>query len=132
MDHLAILKKKWLEKILSGEKTIESRWYKQKRTPYQKITKEDVIYFKESGKQVTVKATVQEALFFDQLTEDKLKNILQTYGRQINMGLDAIPKLLDKNYCTLVVLKDVETIQPLAINKQGYGNMAAWITVDTI
>ncbi|MBI1972386.1 ASCH domain-containing protein, partial [Candidatus Woesearchaeota archaeon] len=44
MDHLAILKKKWLEKILSGEKTIESRWYKQKITPYQKIAKGDTAY----------------------------------------------------------------------------------------
>ena len=132
MDHLAILKKKWLEKILSGEKTIESRWYKQKRTPYQKITKEDVIYFKESGKQVTVKATVQEALFFDALTEEKIRDILQRYGKQIGMGLDAVSKLLDKNYCTLVVLKEVESIQPFQINKQGFGNMAAWITVENI
>ncbi len=132
MDHLAILKKKWLEKILSGEKTIESRWYKQRRTPYQKIAKGDVIYFKEAGKPVTARATVQEALFFDMLTEEKIRNILTRYGKQINMNLGVIPKLLDKKYCTLVVLENVEKIQPFAINKKGYGVQAAWITVENI
>ena len=131
-DHLAILKKHWLEKILAGEKTIESRWYKQKRTPYQKISKGDSIYLKETGKPVTAQATVQEALFFDALTEEKIRDILQRYGKQIGMGLDAVSKLLDKNYCTLVVLKEVESIQPFQINKQGFGNMAAWITVENI
>ncbi len=132
MDHLAILKKKWLEKILSGEKIIESRWYKQKRTPYQKIAKGDMIYFKETGKPVTAKAAVKEALFFDALTEEKLREILQKYGRQINMTLEAVPRLLDKKYCTLVVLENIQKIQPFQINKKGYGIQSAWITVDNI
>ncbi len=132
MYHLAVLKKKWLEKILSGEKTIESRWYKQRRTPYQKIEKGDIIYLKESGKPVTAKALVQEALFFDTLTEDKLKYILKKYGKQICMTLEAIPKLLEKKYCTLVFLQNIEKIQPFKINKQGYGIQAAWITLENI
>ena len=132
MDHLAILKKKWLEKILSGEKTIESRWYKQKRTPYQKIGRGDVVYFKETGKPVTAKARVQEALFFDALTEEKIRDILQRYGKHILMTIDAIPKVRDKNYCTLVMLQGVEKVQPFTINKKGFGVMAAWITLPTL
>lgn len=132
MDHLAILKKKWLAKILSGEKTIESRWHKQKRKPYQKIVKGDIIYLKETGKPVTAKAQVKDALFFEKLTEEKCRDIITSYGKEINMDLDAIPTLRDKNYCTLVVLENVEKIQPFTINKQGYGVQAAWITVDAI
>ena len=132
MDHIAILQKEWLPKILAGEKTIESRWYKQKRTPYQNIHPGETIYFKETGKPVTAKATVQKALFFDALTEEKLREILQIYGKQINMTLDVIPGLLDKKYSILVMLKEVESIQPFTINKKGFGNMAAWITVKNI
>ncbi len=132
MEHLAILKKKWLEKILTGEKTIESRWYKQRRTPYQKIAKGDVIYLKETGKPVTAKATVQEVLFFDQLTEEKLRDIIQNYGKQVGMTFDAIPQLVDKSYCTLVFLKNVQKIPPFAIDKKGYGAQAAWITIEDI
>ena len=132
VDHLAILKKHWLEKILAGEKTIESRWYKQKRTPYQKISKGDHVYLKETGKPVTAQATVQEALFFDTLTEEKIREILTKYGKKIGIGLDSVPRLLDRKYCILIMLKDIQQIQPFAINKQGYGVQAAWITVDNI
>ena len=54
MDHVAIMNKSWglIPKILSGSKTIESRWYKTKRTPWDKIAKGDTVYFKNSGEQV--------------------------------------------------------------------------------
>ena len=58
MDHLAILAKKrnLLPKIISGEKTIESRWYKFKKTPYNNISIGDTVYFKDSGEPANVKA----------------------------------------------------------------------------
>ncbi|MDO8559127.1 MAG: hypothetical protein Q7R84_02240 [bacterium] len=39
MEHLAIMKKSWglTEKILSGQKKIESRWYLSKRSPWDTI-----------------------------------------------------------------------------------------------
>jgi hypothetical protein len=39
MDHVAILRKSscLLEKILTGEKKIESRWYSAKFTPWDQI-----------------------------------------------------------------------------------------------
>ena len=48
MHQLAILdkKRKLLEKILSGKKTIESSWYKLKKTPYGMMkTGDTVIYY---------------------------------------------------------------------------------------
>jgi len=40
MDHVAILSKKYelLDKIISGEKTIESRWYVNRIAPWNKMT----------------------------------------------------------------------------------------------
>ena len=62
MDHVAIMKKSWklTEKILSGEKKIESRWYKSKYPPWGKIKKGDIIYFKDSGEPVSIKAKVEK------------------------------------------------------------------------
>lgn len=54
MEHLAIIKKDWLEKILSREKTIESRWYKHRKSPFMAINKGDTIYFKETGKKLVL------------------------------------------------------------------------------
>ncbi len=134
MDHLAILdkKRKLLQKIISGEKTIESRWYKFKKTPYQQISRGDIIYFKDSGEPVCVKAKVSNVLFFDHLGENKIKSIIIQYGERIGISISSVERLVGKNFCTLIFLKDVESIHPFNIDKKGYGMMAAWITVENI
>lgn len=134
MEHLAILakKRKLLEKILSGEKTIESRWYKFKKTPYQNISINDVIYFKESGDPVTIKARVSNVLFFDNLDRNKIRDILKKYGKKICVPLSYSEKLVGKNFCTLVFIDNIQKIKPFDVDKTGYGIMAAWITVNSI
>jgi len=58
------MRKSWglLPKILTGEKTIESRWYKNKCSPWGKIKRGDVVYFKNSGEPVTIKAEVSKII----------------------------------------------------------------------
>ncbi|MDP3728901.1 MAG: hypothetical protein Q8R18_05640 [bacterium] len=136
MDHLAILdkKRKLLQKIISGEKSIESRWYKLKKTPYGIIKTRDTIYFKDSGEPVTVKASVEKVLFFSDMTREKYKDILEKYAEKIclqNRNVDDYLKQKYK-YITLIFIKDVQEITPFEINKKGYGLMAAWITVEDI
>jgi ASC-1-like (ASCH) protein len=131
MNHIAILQKQWLPLIVSGEKTIESRWYKTKRTPYGNIKANDTIYFKESGKPVTVKAIVEKVLFFD-LRHKQVSEVIKEYGNQIGLK-ERNPKNYEGlNYCILVFLKEVKQIEPFNIDKTGYGNMSAWITLEDI
>ncbi len=134
MDHLAILakKRKLLAKIISGEKTIESRWYKFRKTPYNNISVGDDVYFKESGEPVTVKAKVNKVLFFDGLDEEQIKAILKVYGERICIPLAYAKKLVGKNFCSLIFIDKAQLIEPFNIDKTGYGLMAAWITVDNI
>ncbi|MDP3698665.1 MAG: hypothetical protein Q8R47_03690 [Nanoarchaeota archaeon] len=134
MEHLAILSKqsKLLAKILSGEKTIESRWYKFKKTPYENIAASDVIYFKESGEAVTARAGVAKVLFVNHLDEEKIEKLLEQYGKEIGVSMTYAEKVNGKNFCTLIFLEKVERIEPFEINKKGYGLMAAWITIDKI
>ncbi|MBW3022997.1 hypothetical protein KY308_02750, partial [Candidatus Woesearchaeota archaeon] len=75
MEHLAILSSKLglFKKILSGEKTIESRWYINKKTPYQRIKAGEVVYFKEGNR--FAKAVVSDAKFFE-LDDKKIKELL--------------------------------------------------------
>jgi len=135
MDHVAILKKEWklIDKILAGTKTIESRWYKSKSTPWNRIKAGEKVYFKNSGEPVSVKAEVAKVLQFD-LKNSKVKDILEKHGKAI--CIDDIPssrsRLKDKKYCVLVFLKNVQKIMPFNIDKTGFGLMAAWLTVDDI
>jgi len=138
MEHIAIMKKSWglTKKILLGEKKIESRWYMTKCAPWGKIKSGETIYFKDSGEPVTIKAEVEKVLQFPDLNEVKVREILEQYGGADGLGVKDIPKFLElfkhKKYCLLVFLKNPEKIQPFDIDKKGFGNMAAWITVEDI
>lgn len=138
MTHVAIMKKEWgfVEKILAGQKTIESRWYSQKRAPWDKIKKGEIIYFKNSGEPVLAKAEVKRVMQFSELNPVKVKNILRKYGK--NIGIDKkgaaefARKFRAKKYCILVFLKNPKKVKPFKINKKGFGAMASWITVNEI
>ncbi|KKQ35404.1 MAG: hypothetical protein US51_C0006G0001, partial [Microgenomates group bacterium GW2011_GWA2_37_6] len=49
MKHLAIFKGDGAEKILTGKKTIESRFSKNKIAPYGVVSAGDLVYMKLSG-----------------------------------------------------------------------------------
>lgn len=138
MHHLAIMRKSWglLPKILTGEKTIESRWYKNKYSPWNRIKKGDMVYFKNSGEPVTIKSEVYSVVQYSDLRPKKVKEILNEYGAKDGLDIDEIDKYYkmfkDKNYCLLVFLKNPQKIEPFDIDKNGFGAMSAWITIDDI
>src|SRR3989338_11329211 len=82
MEHVAIMRKSWklTEKILTGQKKIESRWYYNKSAPWDKIRAGETIYFKDSGEPVTIKAEVDKVLQFSDMTPEIVKKILGDYG----------------------------------------------------
>jgi len=135
MDHVAILdkKRKLLQKIISKEKTIESRWYQTRRTPWHNIKKDDIIYFKDCGEPITVKTRVKEVLFFDDLNKEKVESIINKYGKAICLEtLKYTSYYAKKNYCILIFLADIMEIKSFNINKTGFGSACAWITINDI
>lgn len=132
------MKKSWglTRKILTGEKKIESRWYKTKRAPFGKISSKDIIYFKDSGEPVKIKAEVKKIIEFSDLNYEKVKEILGIYGREDGIKKEETPKFIDlfkdKRYCILIYLKNAQNIEEFNINKKGFGNMTAWISVKNI
>ncbi len=138
MEHLAIMKKSWKlsDKILSGEKTIESRWYKNKAPPWGKIYAGETVYFKNSGEPITIKAKVKQVIQYSSLTQEKVEEILKNYHLPIGIPADKIKtfseQFKNKHYCILIFIKDPKKIEPFEINKKGFGNMAAWITIKSI
>lgn len=135
MDHVAIMKKEWrfIEKILSGEKTIESRWYNTKYKPWNAIKKGDAVYFKNSSEVVNAKAEVKNVI---QFFKPEAEKILNEYGARIGIEKKDIAKFLQKfrgkNYCTLIFLENAKKVKPFNINKKGFGAMASWITVNNV
>lgn len=138
MDHLAIMKKSWRlkEKILTGRKSIESRWYSTKYPPFDRIKKGDTVYFKDSSEPVTVKAEVSVVKQFSDLSPDKVRDILNEYGKLDGIEGDEINKYFemfkDKKYCILVFLENPVPVKPFKVDKKGYGMMSSWLCLKNI
>jgi len=138
MEHVAIMRKSWglTDKILSGQKKIESRWYLNKYQPWDNIKAGEFVYFKDSGEPVKLRAEISRVMQFSNLTPKKVKEILDKYGKDDGLEKSEIPRFFkrfkDKKYCILVFLKNVRAVKPFTIDKTGFGAMAAWITVRSI
>ncbi|MFH1451320.1 MAG: ASCH domain-containing protein [bacterium] len=132
------MRKSWglTEKIITGEKKIESRWYKVKHKPWDAIKQGENVFFKNSGEPVTVKAQVEKVIQYSDLTSDEVMEILEKYGKDDGIEREAIPSYYemfkDKKYCIVIFLKDPMRVKPFAIDKSGFGAMSAWITVNNL
>lgn len=138
MEHLAIMKKSWglTDKILSGQKKIESRWYSVKYKPWNSIKEGETVYFKDSGKPVNLKAEVGRVMQLTDLTPNRVKEILTEYSDDAGLEKEKISEFFEifknKKYCILIFLKNPQEIKPFEIDKTGFGVMSAWITVGNI
>ena len=129
------MKKQWglVPKILKGEKTVESRWYKNKITPWNKVKIGDTIYFKASGEKVGLKAKVTGVEQYEIQNNEHAHKVIGKYSLQ-DLGTAEIAEIIDgyisnKNYAIFVHFDDVEKVEPFSIDKTGFGMQAAWLTV---
>ncbi len=138
MDHVAIMKRSWglTSKIADGTKTIETRWYKNRSAPWDRINKGDTIYFKDSGEPVSVKAIVSKVKQYSDLNDLRIQEILSRYGSR-DLGTAEIPGeikdyVYGKKHGIIIFLKDAVPVEPFNIDKSGFGAMSAWLCVDDI
>ena len=127
-SHIAILKKGYLDLILGGRKRLECRLTKIACPPFGCIGPDEKVLFKQSGGPVRARALVENVVFFEKLTaqviEDKIK---RQYSHEIMAAEDFWTGRSEAKFCTLVWLKEIESLAPYRIKTQG---RRAWITAD--
>ena len=129
--HLAILTQPWLDLILEGKKTIESRFTKIRCAPYGKIDTGDVVYLKESGGPVKGQFTVCEVETYTDLTSEMRHEINRRYHRHI--FVDPLfqgfwEKWYASKYATLIHVDNVIAYQnPFSFQKK---DAQAWIVLN--
>lgn len=127
MKHLAILKQPFLDMILSGEKTIESRWAMHKIAPFNKLSVGDEILLKETSKDVIATAKVKDFKYFE-LTPKVADEIKQKYGKEIGVyKFENWENYRNKKYCTLIWLENVEKVKPFKVKRS---NGAGWLIIN--
>lgn len=124
--HLVILKKPYLDLILSGRKTIESRLTKARTAAFGRVQAGDMLFLKASGGPVCATATAADVTYYPNLTPEKVAQIRRQYGAKIG-GDDAVwNELMDRKCGFLVWLADVKLIEPVRIAKKDW---RAWVVL---
>lgn len=126
--HLAIFTKGVGEKILSGEKTVESRFSTRKNPPFGLISSGDLVYIKPSGKDPIGQFRVQKVFFFDGLSENDLKDLQKRYGKEISAEESYWEAKLNAKYGTLIFIGEVDPFitSPVKFSKK---DLRGWVVL---
>ena len=127
--HVGIFIPELAEKILTGEKTIESRFSKAKIVPFAQIGAGDIVYIKPSGKDIIGQFEVEKVLFWDGLSKKDLLKIKEDFGAFIAADDLFWKQKLDSKYGTLIFIKQsVRFItSPIKFKKK---DQRGWIILD--
>jgi len=124
--HLVILKKSYLDAILTGQKRIESRFTKTKREPFGQVLPGDKLFLKESSGPVCAVAAVAAVKIFENLTPGQITEIKQRYNHYIRGSDKYWQSKANCRFGFLVQLKDVKPIEPVRIHKNDW---RAWVVL---
>jgi len=127
-EHVAILKRAYLELVLAGRKTVECRLARVACPPYGRAAAGEVVWLKESCGPVRGRAVVERVQFREGLTAEEVEAIEREYERFILGGEAFWREKQGSRYATLVWLKDVRSI-PARWLKRRWG-MQAWLILD--
>ena len=125
-SHLVILKKPYLEAILSGRKTIESRLMKHNRPPFGKVGVGDRLFFKISSGPVCAVGRAAKVKQFENLTPERIDKIKLMYNGQILGSEEYWADKRTCKYAVLVQLEQVRVIEPVRIDKKDW---RAWVVL---
>jgi ASC-1-like (ASCH) protein len=124
--HLAILKKQYLDAILAGRKTIESRLYQTKQKWLTRVSAGDRIFLKASSGPVMATAIVDKVKYYENLTAGQIAQMQKQYNQQI-LGDEQYWRDKTNSRCGILVwLKDVRPIPHQFIKKFDWH---AWVVL---
>lgn len=75
-----------IEAILSGHKTIETRFSKHKIAPFGMVSVDDLVFIKPPGEDIIGQFRVKKVFNFEGLTEKDIENIFNEYKERIGWG----------------------------------------------
>ena len=125
-SHLVILKRPFLDAILAGRKSIESRFMRTRRAPFGKVAAGDKLFFKITSGPVCATGRVRKVMSFDNLTPKRLGQIKRTYNGRIVAGDQYWADRRDCKRGVLIWLDCVRPVEPVWIDKKDW---RAWVVL---
>lgn len=122
--HLAIMDLSTIESILSGKKTIETRFSKHKISPFGQVGIGDLVYLKPPGKEIAGQFRVKKVFSFEGLTKEDMDKISVDFGSQIGSVLQKD----DVKFGTLIFISESERLiaSPIKFQKK---DQRGWVVL---
>jgi ASC-1-like (ASCH) protein len=115
--HLAILTQIYLNKIIFGEKTIESRFSRYKIAPYRKIKAGDIVFLKRCAGEILAIASVDRSDFFALSSSKDVIKIMELYYKELALEDTFKNQKITSKYATLIYLKEVLPTKNIRVTK---------------
>lgn len=108
--HLAVVRPEYLDLIVSGRKTIESRLTRTRREPFGRVRAGDRVYFKAVGGPVRCVAVARRVMYVEGLSPGRVEALRARFNRRV-LGTRAYwSGRRQARYATLVWLGDVRPV----------------------
>lgn len=123
--HLAIFVEPFLSFLLDGSKTIESRFSKNRISPYKNVNSGDILLIKKSGGPICAIAKVGHSWFYE-VDESSLKDIRRLFSRSIKAQDDSFWESKSQSkYVSLMQIVQIKKIPAIKIYKL---DRRGWVT----
>jgi hypothetical protein len=109
-QHLAIVRKPYLDLIEAGRKRLELRLTRTCRPPFEKATAGESVFFKQSGGPYRARAVIEAALFVRLGEPMELTRLRERYGAQLHADPVFWESKAEARYASLIWLREVEVI----------------------
>lgn len=126
--HLAIFVGNAIEDILSGKKTMESRFSLGKIIPYEEVVKDDIILLKKSAGDIIGQAVVDNVLYYDNLKPQSVAILRKEYSAELCVSEEFWQRKAKSKYATLIFLKKPKRfVIPLKFHKK---DRRPWLIIE--
>lgn len=123
--HVAVFAEPFLSLIISGRKTVESRFSHIRCAPYGDVRGGDVILLKQVAGPICGLAIARRAWFYD-LAHEPLDRIRESYGKSICADDLFWERRRNASYATLIELSETVGIDPFPCAKR---DRRGWVSL---
>lgn len=125
--HLAVMTGLYLDRLLDGTKTIESRFTRHRIAPFQQVGSGDVIFFKQAACPITAVGLAGAVQHLD-LGVVPLRQLADQFGAAIAPAEPSFwTDRAAARYATLVTMLDVVETEPVPVQKR---DRRGWVVLN--
>jgi ASC-1-like (ASCH) protein len=124
--HLVILKRPYVDAILAGRKTIESRFTRMRHSFISQVRQGDLLFLKVSSGPVCGQAGVAAVRYFENLTPAKMAEVRGQYNEHILGSEEYWKSKAECRFGFLAWLENVRPMKPIMIAKKDW---RSWVVL---